>query len=291
MRAPDNVLFRSSMAVFDETMFPKCPLTDRRGTTRVWPPREDMYDQAGQPETTPQEDLDDDDVDHSGHRPFQRRNGRPHDDEGEQHDAPKDQVPPPQPPVEQPAPPVEPRRSGRERKPVTRKGNVYGEQRKPQDIIKDIEKQGRWKKMVSEGQGRPQSKLGPSRQQQQVPGPSAPNPTPSDIPVESAPSNEDAAEQAELLLAQLCQEGGVPLVELLLSKALSTTDNGLPDGSSLREWTFRDILKLPKKELEEWMAACCDELEALRKRKVYELVDRPKGRKSHQKPLGFQRQN
>ena len=215
MRAPDNVLFRSSTALFDETMFPKCPETNRRGTTRVWPPREDMLDQAGQPKSTPQEGLDDDDNDsHPGHHQSQKRNGHHHDDDGEQHDAPNDPVPPPQPPVEQPAPPVEPRRSGRERKPVTRRGNVYGEQRMPTDIIKDIEKQGRWKEMTGQGKGSSQAKPGPSRQQKQVPGPSsAPQPPASDIPVESAPSDEDAAEHAELLLAKLCWEGGVQFIE------------------------------------------------------------------------------
>ena len=134
--------------------------------------------------------------------------------------------------------------------------------------------------MTGQGKGSSQAKPGPSRQQKQVPGPSsAPQPPASDIPVESAPSNEDAAEHAELLLAKLCREGGVQLVELLLAKALPTLDYGLPNGTSPREWTFRDILKLPKKEQEEWMAACREELGALRKRHVYELVDRPKGRK------------
>ena len=150
----------------------------------------------------------------------------------------------------------------------------------PTDIIKDIEKQGRWKEMTGQGKGSSQAKPGPSRQQKQVPGPSsAPNLPPRDEPVESAPSEEDEAQSAELLLAKLCREGGVQLVDLLLSKALPTIDNGLPDGTNPREWTFRDILKLPKKEQEEWMAACREELEALRKRKVYELVDRPNRRK------------
>ena len=109
MRAPDNVLFRSSTALFDETMFPKCPETNRRGTTRVWPPREDMFDQAGQPKSTPQEGLDDDDNDlHPGHHQSQKRNGHHHDNDGEQHDVPRDPVPPPQLPVEQPVPPMEP---------------------------------------------------------------------------------------------------------------------------------------------------------------------------------------
>ena len=134
--------------------------------------------------------------------------------------------------------------------------------------------------MTGQGKGSSQAKPGPSRQQKQVPGPSsAPNLPPHDEPVESAPSKEDEAQSAELLLAKLCREGGVQLVDLLLSKALPTIDNGLPDGTNPREWTFHDILKLPKKEQEEWMAACCEELEALRKRKVYELVDRPTRRK------------
>ena len=47
----------------------------------------------------------------------------------------------------------------------------------------------------------------------------------------------------------------------------------------MREWTFRDIAVLPKDERKEWFNACRKELEALRRREVYDLVDRPKGRK------------
>ena len=135
--------------------------------------------------------------------------------------------------------------------------------------------------MVGEGVGSSQPKAGPSRQQrQQVPGPSsAPDPAPSDEPVESAESDEDDAESAELLMAQLCREGGVELITELLSKAVPVDDDALPDTSKIRDWTFKDILKLPSAQQKEWMNACREELEALRQRKVYSLVDRPKGRK------------
>ena len=49
--------------------------------------------------------------------------------------------------------------------------------------------------------------------------------------------------------------------------------------SNIREWTFRDIARLPKAEQPVWMQACREQLEALRRRDVYELVNPPKGRK------------
>ncbi|TFY59368.1 hypothetical protein EVJ58_g5820 [Rhodofomes roseus] len=77
-------------------------------------------------------------------------------------------------------------------------------------------------------------------------------------------------------MAQLCREGGVGLVNMLLAKALPLVDQDSPK-SSVREWTFCDISKLPKEEQEKWKATCREELEALRKCGVYELVDCPKG--------------
>ncbi|PIL27392.1 hypothetical protein GSI_10540 [Ganoderma sinense ZZ0214-1] len=49
--------------------------------------------------------------------------------------------------------------------------------------------------------------------------------------------------------------------------------------ANVREWTYRDIASLPNAERKEWFTACREELEALRRRDVYDLVDRPKGRK------------
>ena len=75
------------------------------------------------------------------------------------------------------------------------------------------------------------------------------------------------------------QEGGVKYLDLLLAKAVSLHDLESPDTSNIREWTFKDILKMPSEKQEEWHKACCEELDSLHKHKVYELVDPPKDRK------------
>jgi len=91
------------------------------------------------------------------------------------------------------------------------------------------------------------------------------------------PQSEDEVDQQ--LLTRLAQEGGVKYLDLLLAKAVSPHDLESPDTSNIREWTFRDILKMPSEKQEEWRKACREELDSLRKRKVYELVDPPKDRK------------
>jgi hypothetical protein len=79
----------------------------------------------------------------------------------------------------------------------------------------------------------------------------------------------------DLFLTRLCQEGGVALSTFLISKAVSPT----AEEKSPKEWTYRDILKLPQSEHGEWRVACKRELETLCKRSVYDLVERPRGRK------------
>ena len=81
-------------------------------------------------------------------------------------------------------------------------------------------------------------------------------------------------------LAQLCQEGGVPLVIFLLAMVMPPHEQStLPSTQSVRDWHFQDILQLPTREREEWKKACLEELESLRAQKVFELTDLPKGRK------------
>ena len=46
-----------------------------------------------------------------------------------------------------------------------------------------------------------------------------------------------------------------------------------------KEWVFKDLACLPQLEQTEWQNACLQELEALRRHDVYELVLRPRGRK------------
>jgi hypothetical protein len=94
---------------------------------------------------------------------------------------------------------------------------------------------------------------------------------------ESSHDSEDEVDQQ--LLTRLAQEGGVKFQDYLLAKAVPPYDLESPDTSNIREWTFRDILKMPSELQEEWKQACREELASLRKRKVFELVDPPKGRK------------
>ena len=107
-----------------------------------------------------------------------------------------------------------------------------------------------------------------------IPEPVSPN-SPS-VESEDLQSEDEVDQQ---LLTHLAQEGGVKFLDYLLAQAVAPYDLGSPETSNIREWTFRDILKLPSEQQEEWHAACCEELESLCKRKVYELVDPPKGRK------------
>ena len=65
-------------------------------------------------------------------------------------------------------------------------------------------------------------------------------------------------------LAQLCQEGGVPLINFLLAHAMPSHEQStLPSTQSVRDWHFQDILWLPTREREEWKKACLEELESL----------------------------
>ena len=293
MRSPNNIIFTSAHALFDEKMFPKCPTNQRRRTSRIDDP-EDENPSDHEP-TVPSGSDDDDEPRHPPHQPFERRQEQEHDDAPEMPPRVRTPSPPPRVP-ELPPTPQKPRRATRERRVPVRPGNVYGESRHPVQQFKEIEKQGEWKKIVGEQPGRSRA-TGKSRSES-VPGSSSAPPAPSDIPAPSAsgeasgsaPDNgsghssdevEDAlrAMHDELALAQLCREGGVGLINYLLMKAVPPVDENLPDTSNVREWTYRDIARLPPAEQKEWKAACREELEALRRRKVFELVDRPKGRK------------
>ena len=88
------------------------------------------------------------------------------------------------------------------------------------------------------------------------------------------PTTSDSKDDVEWL----CHEGGADLAAFLMSKAIPIQAVSA-ETKPIREWTYRDILKLPAAAQEEWKAACQCELDILCDRKVYELVDLPKGHK------------
>ncbi|KZP09577.1 hypothetical protein FIBSPDRAFT_697184, partial [Athelia psychrophila] len=199
MRLPNNVIFTGTTALFDETLFPKCPDHKQRTFTRI----------GENPNNIPLEVSDDDDDVYRPNSPQipKRDVDHGHDDDRERAGPPAP-VPPPPPP-----PPVEPRRSRRERNFVPTPGNIYGEKRNPP-----------------------------------VPGPSSDQPTPS---------------ADEALMASLCREGGVELMNFLISKAVPDNSELLPQKSNVREWTYRDIIQLPLVEQKGWKNACREELKSL----------------------------
>ena len=94
----------------------------------------------------------------------------------------------------------------------------------------------------------------PHNQQPMVPGPSAPN--------TRDRYHDEPPDITEEHMAKMAQEGGVDLIHYLLAKAVAD-DKSLPNSSTPREWTFQDILCMPKMQQEEWKKACYEELESL----------------------------
>ena len=283
MRTP-NTLFYSDKALYDETHFPKCSSERSQGKVRgitqldeppsIQPPH-DLFD-----DPTPG-DLDD----NPPKQPKERRAPSPDGDDEAAPDAPEEQqAPPPDPdPVpkrkarSKPASSTskEPlRRSGRTRNVPILPDNVYGN-KAPSKTVRDIERTRTWRKLV---ENQPGSSRDDNSQDQTVPGEFPEQAAdPPNTKSDSSHDSEDDVEQQ--LLIRLAKEGGVKFLDLLLAKAVPPLDLESPDTAHIREWTYKDILRMPTEKQEEWRLACREELESLRRRKVYELVDPPKGRK------------
>ena len=115
-----------------------------------------------------------------------------------------------------------PRRSGRQRKPTVRPDNVY-RNKPPADIF-------------AEDEDDPFTAP-----------PSDPKPGPSGNPS----GEERRAPSADL--TKMVQDGGAKLINFLLRAAVSSADarGKIPDVSKVREWHFRDLMRLPKATQEE----------------------------------------
>ena len=77
----------------------------------------------------------------------------------------------------------------------------------------------------------------------------------------------------------MCWEGGTEAINFLLAKAVSPTATA-PTKKSPKEWSYCDLAHLNLQELELWRTACTKELNALKKRDIFELVNRPTNRKT-----------
>jgi hypothetical protein len=119
------------------------------------------------------------------------------------------------------------------RKVPTRPGNVYGDGRHPTEVEKDVERTRTWKDMVG--------KLGSSRTKPVTP--SVPPGGFSNGPESEDPQTDSEGDVDDLLC--LAREGGVEFLNQLLAKAVPP-DSETPDTANVREWTFRDIIKMPK---------------------------------------------
>ena len=90
------------------------------------------------------------------------------------------------------------------------------------------------------------------------------------------PQEEEEEDPYRINLTKLCWEGGVKLLSYLMAKAVSPTAEAPTHPKS---WGYKDISHLPQLEKKELQNACLHELEVLRRRNVYKLVQRPRGHK------------
>lgn len=79
-------------------------------------------------------------------------------------------------------------------------------------------------------------------------------------------------------LEDVLAEGGEEFIRLMFAKAIS--DQNGPDPLNVRDWTYRDILRMPNNLKMEWLEACLSEIKSLEERHVFEYCELPKGRKA-----------
>ncbi|KAJ8472455.1 hypothetical protein ONZ45_g16643 [Pleurotus djamor] len=202
--------------------------------------------------------------------------------------------PPPPDPVNEPEPEPEdwvnrPRRSGRQRKVAKGPpGSIYeedGEQRLPHEIQRDIEDSAKWRKLVGDNEPG-SSRLPTTSRCRGKTQPQANQPAPDD----PGPSTQILDKEIDDL-TRMSQEGGVEFMKFLLSKVVAVSEpetepvtvpnaNAELNPDNIREWTYRDIMRLPPDQRKPWIEACKEELKSLRARNVYSLVKLPKGRKA-----------
>jgi len=262
MCAPNNTLYYAVHCIFDESMFPKCPKQAKLPTTRL---HKDVP-------------MHHHHMDEEVYSPTQVRKStknppEPSQEETDDSSSSESEVEP----VRAPSPPPL-RRSTRERKPVKWPGSVYGETCNPTDILKENkETRKEWRQIEGTVPGTSGRQPRPSL----APEPRVPTPEEQPPPPESDEEGEGnfwgLFEQKRLVTSKGdTLGGGVSNLSFLLAKAVSPTANATTDPKT---WGYKDMTRLPQLEQQPWHEACQQELEALAKHKVFELVPRPRDRK------------
>ena len=85
---------------------------------------------------------------------------------------------------------------------------------------------------------------------QQVPG----GPPSEGVPTPESTDSHNSQGEVEDLLSTLAEQGGVEFLNYLLAKAVPPSSES-PDISKIREWSYRDILRMPKVQQKQWMDA------------------------------------
>ncbi|KAJ3549561.1 hypothetical protein NMY22_g827 [Coprinellus aureogranulatus] len=291
-RLTTNRIHLATKAVFDETYFPKRTNQERQQITPVdgWydvevdlpatpfqplpKRRRRTHDDESLPSEEPpaeeaeddeEEDDDDEDEDDSS------KEDTDEDDDSDSNDAPRLPPDPQQVPAaaeqRQTSQQSGNRHSGRSNfgKPPT----FPGQSVRIAKLNRESEYDKSWGKAVSSTKGSSQVRLATKLR---TPGPSLASQNNYDNFCISVTDDVDEAR-----IAKMCREGGVELCNYLLANAVNAEEHLHAEP---REWTYRDILRMPDSEKQEWTKACNEELDALKKRQVYSVVDLPKGRKA-----------
>ena len=285
MRQPNNVLFTAATATFDEKLFPKCKNDKTPGSTNL-PKRR----RSNNPDITV-EYGDDEDDDYDGYVPQFDYDDHPLDnnpqnyhydsdssDDPNSHDddeIDRQPVPPQTPspprtpprreqtPLDPPTAPQRPQRNrgnrGRGAAPGDNGGNADGPRRSERNR-KQTRKDGNVYQPGTHTDTDHRKRL----------------PQADKLNSDTSLSPDDSDTWDPSLVAKLASEGGARFWNFLLAQRVSD----LPDPTRVRDWTRREISKLPTEEQAQWFEAERAELEALKKRKVYEIVDLPAGRKA-----------
>jgi len=122
--------------------------------------------------------------------------------------------------------------------------------------------------------------------QETNPGPSPPHS--SDDPDQSlgerSEGSDDSSQSAksvdkvEETLSYLVKHGRVRNLNTLLAAAVPPGSE-IPDTRNIHEWSFKDIMRMPSAQQKDWIDACCQELDSLQERRVYDLVNPPQGQR------------